>query len=286
MKKVYIIALLLILVLIVNNGVKLNSNNNSNHNSNNIMDDVPLVNKELLTEEEIEKKSEDNVIFSFFNKIFSTLREYVSEDIIPTTEKSKIKIIKGQNISVDYSNLNLKNDIVSPNPIDSTEYRFVEENPKVPYSTINVSQHPSYYKSDFEDELTKTGEFFDENMMYNDKTSPYSKTILPDRCFMDKNNEIICDYNNKLQLIPPKLINEPNNKVIKSIGQGKGDIFKSVEGKNIESINGNYYQSWDYENEKLINGGNFYGSVSASDPDNNEGYLLLENIVDRPNYSL
>jgi hypothetical protein len=214
------------------------------------------------------------------------VREFISEDIIPKTEKSKIKVINDPNTKVDHSTLGIKNDIVSPNPIGSTEYRFVEENPKVPYSLENVSQHPSYYRSDFTDELTKTGKFFDENNMFNDKTSPYSKTILPDRCFMDKNNDILCNYNNKLQIIPPTLISDPNNKVIKSIGQGKGDIFKTVEGKNIDEVNGNYYQSWNYSDEKPINGGVFYGDGTASDPDNNEGYLLLENIVDKSNYSL
>ena len=121
--------------------------------------------------------------------------------------------------------------------------------------------------------------------MYNDKTSPYSKTILPDRCYLDNNSEVICNYNNRLQNIPPSLIMDKNNKVIQSIGQGKGDIYKSIEGKNVDQVNNNYYQSWDYVDDKTINGGDFFNGIKASES-SNEQYLSLDSINMKKNYSI
>lgn len=283
MNKIYIIVLLLFIILLINNGTISIESIKSKITSEN---DFPLVNKEIISENEMKEKEDKGIIYNFFNNLFSIIRKYIPEDIVPTTYKSKVNIINEPNVFVDKSNWNIKTDIVSPNPIGNTEYRFFDEDPNKPYSEINVSQHPSYYKSTFQNELTKTGDFFDENQMFNDKTSPYSKTILPDRCFLDNNNNVLCNYNDKLQIIPPKLISEPNNKVIQSIGQGKGDIFKTIEGKNVELINGGFYQSWKYDDEKLINGGGFFNGIKASDPDSNENYLLLENIENKPNYVL
>jgi|TARA_Y100000389_G_C17453318_1_gene516309 hypothetical protein len=181
----------------------------------------------------------------------------------------------------------VKEDTLSPNPIGSTEYKFIDENPKYAWSDINVSQHPKNYKSNFTDELTNAGGFFDndDDNSYHDRTSSRSKTFLPDRCFMNQNNEILCSYNNRLQNIPPTLIEDKlNNQVLNSIGQGKGDIFKNVEESNIKTINGNSYQSWDYENEKTINGG-LFGDIEASS-DVNEDYLTIKNINERPSYSI
>ena len=106
-----------------------------------------------------------------------------------------------------------------------------------------------------------------------------------DRCFMNQNNEVLCNFNNRLQNIPPTLISDKlNNQVLNSIGQGKGDIFKTIEESNVRSVNGNTYQSWDYENEKTINGGMF-GDIQASNA-TNEDYLTIKDISERPNYSI
>lgn len=287
MNKIYLIVFLLIIILFINNNDK---QNRQKYLNDQIINDSPLVNGVELTESGIvpdqKNVKKDYSIFSgLLDEFFSIFRKVVPDDIIPTVTESNIKVLKDPNVTVDYTGLNIKEDIISPNPIDSTEYRFIEENPKIAWSKINVSQHPSYYTSNFENEITNTGEFFNENMIFNDRTSPYSSTILPDRCYLDQDNQILCNYNNRLQNIPPKLISDSNNKVIESIGQGKGDIFKAVDGKNIEEINGNYYQSWNYDNEKLINGGSFYDGVLPSE-NSNENYLLLENVDIKKNYAL
>jgi len=287
MNKIYLIIFLLIIILFINNN---EGKMNTRYLNDQVVNDSPLVNglestESGVTPDQKNSKKEYSIFSGLLDDFFTIFRKIVPENVIPTIAKSNIKVLKDPNVTVDYSGVDLKEDIISPNPIDSTEYRFVDENPKIAWSKINVSQHPSYYTSNFENELTNTGEFFNENMIFNDRTSPYSSTILPDRCYLDKDNQILCDYNNKLQNIPPKLISDSNNKVIKSIGQGKGDIFKSVYGSNIKEINGDYYQSWDYDNEKIINGGSFYDGVLPSE-NNNENNLLLENIDIKSNYAL
>ena len=172
----------------------------------------------------------------------------------------------------------LKKDTISPNPSGSTEYRFVEETPKTAWSTVNVSQHPKHYTSNFESELLNTGGFFNKDNFFHDKTSPYSKDTLPDRCKRERNGEVLCNYNNRLQLIPPTLIQDKeNNLVLNSIGQQKGDIFKTIDASNVNTIQNNSYQVWDYENEKLINGGIYFDNVSASSP-KNESFLMIDNL--------
>lgn len=223
----------------------------------------------------------------------TTLTEKLSKlsELLPLNFKNKVKdepllIVRNKMNKVLKPEI-VKEDTLSPNPIGTTEYKFIDENPKFAWSDINVSQHPEYYKSNFTDELTNIGGFFDndDDNSYHDRTSPRSSTFLPDRCFMNQNNEILCKYNNRLQNIPPTLIEDKlNNQVLNSIGQGNGDIFKSVEESNIKSVNGNSYQTWDYENEKTINGG-LFGNLEASD-NVNEDFLTLKNISKRPNYSI
>ena len=135
------------------------------------------------------------------------------------------------------------------------------------------------------DELTNAGLFFNEKNQFNDITSPQAVNNLPDRCFLNKDNEVLCNFNNRLQNIPPKLIENPqDNKVINSIGQGGGDIFKSVASENVVSIQNNPLQVWEYENEKVMNGGELYEGVSASSS-NNEEHLQLTNVPKNSVYS-
>jgi len=156
-------------------------------------------------------------------------------------------------------------DIVSPNPIDTSEYYFVDEDTSSAWSEKNISQHPTYHTSAIGDELTQTGGFFDANNEFHDQTSPSSETHLPDRCFMTENKEVLCKFNNRLHNIPPRLIeNSQENKLLKSIGQGEGDIFKPISGENVHTVSDESYQVWEYDNEKVTNGGEFYEDVSPS----------------------
>lgn len=194
-----------------------------------------------------------------------------------TDEKEPVTIISnGYNQIINEKPLNQKKDFISPNPEGSTEYRFVEETPKTAWSTIDVSQHPQYYTSNFKDEKTDTSGFFNEDQFFHDNTSPHVQTNLPDRCSVNNNNEVTCNYNNKLQIVPPRLINDPdNNLVLNSIGQGGGDIFKTIDAHRVSTINGNTYQVWEYENEKSINGGQYLNNITGSNPVN-EDYMEIK----------
>lgn len=196
-----------------------------------------------------------------------------------TDDKQPLSVITNNYEEViNTAELNKERDFISPNPEGSTEYRFVDETPKTAWSESNVSQHPKHYTSKFEDEIVDPSGFFNQDQFFHDNTSPHSQTHLPERCSVNAANEVFCNYNNRLQIIPPKLITDAeNNLVLNSIGQGKGDIFKSVDGSNVKSINGNSYQVWEYENEKTINGAPYYGNVTGASP-KNESYMAVATI--------
>jgi hypothetical protein len=187
----------------------------------------------------------------------------------PKVDDSPKQIIrnKGGNIKPIYAEKEyVKEDILSANPIGSTEFSFVGSDPEKAWSDDNVSQHPSYHRVKFNDNLTDVGAFFNVNE-FHDKTSPQSENHLPDRCFLN-NGEVVCEFNDRIQNIPPKLImDEKYNKVLDSIGK----LNTKSDG-----ING--------KNERPINGGEFYGDVFASSS-NNETFLDLADLPENKNYS-
>ena len=199
-------------------------------------------------------------------------------------EEEPISIISNSyDQAINTKPINQKKDFISPNPEGSTEFRFVDESPKTAWSNVDVSQHPQYYTSNFEDEKIDTSGFFNEEQFFHDNTSPHSQTNLPDRCTVNAKNEVLCDYNNKLQLVPPRLIQDPNNNlVLSSIGQGQGDIFKTIDSSRVNTVNGNSYQVWEYENEKSINGGKYLDGITGASPTNEE-FMSIDD--SKPSYS-
>ena len=182
---------------------------------------------------------------------------------------------------IDATTFDEKKDFISPNPEDSTEFRFIDENMKTAWSEVDVSQHPKYYTSDLQNEKINIAGFFNNDQFYHDNTSPNSNTTLPERCSMNSNNEVLCDYNNRLQLIPPTLIsNSETNPVLTNIG---GDNFyNTIDTVKVGNISGNNYQVWEYDDEKSINGGKYYEGVYGASAEN-ETYMELGTI--KPNYS-
>ena len=236
-----------------------------------------IVNNYLNKNKDIERLGGDPI-----NKLTKGIQNLM--DKLLKNEEEQISIISNQyHQEINTKPFDLKKDFISPNPEGSTEFRFVEENPKTAWSTVNVSQHPEYYTSNFEDEKVDTSGFFNQDQFFHDNTSPNSQTNLPERCTVNGNNEVHCNYNNRLQLIPPKLImDSENNLVLNSIGQGKGDIFKTVDSSNVNNVNGGSYQVWNYENEKMINGGTYFKNVVASDSKNE---MFMELGETKTNYS-
>ena len=210
-------------------------------------------------------------------------------------DESKVNIIRSSNLDNDknpiyYKPSFYKKDFISPNPLGSTEYNFAEFNDKktsYAWTENNVSQHPQFYRSNIKDEKTNVGRFFSKNR-FHDKTSPYSTNNLPDRCFLDKDDEIVCNFNDRLQNIPPSLIEEGKNKVLNSVGVIGSDnsIYKDIHSKEIDSRNGNSYVAYEYSNEKVMNGGEVYKGVQASFNDKNEQYLDLNSLDYKKNYAI
>ena len=201
-------------------------------------------------------------------------------------DESEVNIIRSNNVDNDknpiyYKPEFYKKDFISPNPIGSTEYNFAEFNDdKTSYAWTNnnVSQHPSFYRSEIENERTNVGEFFDVNNKYNDKTSVYSTNNLPDRCFLDKDDSIVCNFNDKLQNIPPSLIKR-DNKVdfLNRIGNNGDGLYKDISNSEIDVINGNNYLTYEYKDEKEMNGAEVFNGVHGSS-NKNETYLDLKTI--------
>ena len=176
-------------------------------------------------------------------------------------------------------------DIVTSNPIETSEYYYVGEDTSKAWSEKNVSHHPQYHTSKIADELTPSSDFFDGNNQFHDKTSPYSETYLPDRCFKTEDNEILCKFNNRLYNIPPRLVDPKKpNKLLESIGQGQGDIFKPIDSSNVSLVNGSSHQVWEYKGESTRNGGDFFDGVSPSSS-NPSDYLSL-NELPQGSYSI
>uniref|UniRef100_A0A6C0KYX1 Uncharacterized protein n=1 Tax=viral metagenome TaxID=1070528 RepID=A0A6C0KYX1_9ZZZZ len=201
----------------------------------------------------------------------SDIIDYIPKQINGIMDNKPVTIIRNKGTYVNKKkpfDSKLRRDYISPNPIDNTEYRFIGENPKYAWTEEQVSHHPSHYKSNFGDELTQSGKFFDEKKTFTDITMPSAETHLPDRCSLNENKEVSCSFNNKLQNIPPKLIQDKDNQVIQSIGKG-------ILSGNVERINNNSYQVWNYEDE---DDSEIVGASSSSD------YLSLDSI--QTNYSI
>ena len=90
---------------------------------------------------------------------------------------------------------------MSPNPLGTTEYNFAEFNDdkkSYAWTENNVSQHPSIYRSEFSDEKTNVGEFFDKTNQFHDKTSSQSTNNLQTDALV-KDDNIVCNFNDRLQ---------------------------------------------------------------------------------------
>jgi hypothetical protein len=140
------------------------------------------------------------------------------DKILPKGEDNLVLIRNDDNVKTrmylpDY----YRKDRLSGNTITKDEYRpFVVNEVKSENSWTDETfpEHPKYYNSMVKDELTNIGSFFDSNNQYFDKSTPDSESLTSDRCYKDKNDNEFCEDNTRLQLIPPKLITDPNNKAL------------------------------------------------------------------------
>ena len=140
-------------------------------------------------------------------------------------------------------------DTLSANTIGTTEYSFAGEvgEEAVAWSDENVSQYPTYYKSDFKGGLTNVGAFFDQNNHYTDITGPRTDAQIGDICYVSKDGEKVCLENDKLQNVPPSLVSDVNQcGFLNSLGLLQ------------------YSNQIDTSQERVINGGVLYDNVKGS----------------------
>jgi len=125
-----------------------------------------------------------------------------------------------------------------------------------------LTKYPVYADNNFTNELTNTGFLFDNQD--NNKYINLKNKILPSNCKINDNN-LSCEFNNKLQPIPDKLMKN-NSAVLNSIGVlvDNIELVQSTNGYQYGNIDGDNYKIWNYPNEKVMNGGVDFNSVYGS----------------------
>jgi len=150
-----------------------------------------------------------------------------------------------------------RKDRLEGNPEGTEEYRKIINDNNIPdtsWDDVNVSEHPKFYNSMIQNELTNIGSFFDSNNQYHDKLSSNTNTIHSDSCFVDKKGDVHCDDNSRLQIIPPKLITDYKQcYFLNSIGDYKNKKYDNKE-ENDDIIYGNvtgYYKDYEKNDEPM-----------------------------------
>jgi len=142
-----------------------------------------------------------------------------------------------------------------------------------------LTKYPDYAPSNFGNQLTNTGFLYDNSE--NNKYVNLKDKILPENCKLN-GNELECNFNNKLQKIPNKLM-ENNSAVLDSVGViiHDDELIKSNSGFTYDEIGGNVYKSWKYDNEKELNGNFVFNNITPSNPmGTNESYMTIDNKLD------
>ena len=145
-----------------------------------------------------------------------------------------------------------RKDRLGANPSGTEELRpFINDNEESEQSwtDTNVSEHPKFYNSTMENEITNIGAFFDKNNQYNDTTSANTEALPSDKCYTNKSGSTFCMDNTRLQIIPPKLISDPKS----CYALNRVGIYKDSNLVAVDNVN-----------DRVINGGTFYDGVSAS----------------------
>ena len=142
-----------------------------------------------------------------------------------------------------------------------------------------LTKYPDYAPSDFGNQLTNTGFLY--NNSENNKYINLKEKVLPENCKLN-GNELECTFNNKLQKIPDKLM-ENNSDVLNSVGViiHDDELIKSNSGFTYDEIGGNVYKSWKYDNEKELNGNFVFNNIVPSNPmGTNESYMSIDDKLD------
>ena len=169
---------------------------------------------------------------------------------------------------------NKETSIILKDHMEGTEEELdCEEKPvnsdyKKAWTEENVSKNTKYYTSDIKGEKTDIGKFFNKNNEFVDVTSYKSKDTIPDKCFLE-NGVLNCQFNDKLQNIPPRLIENPeSNPVLLSIGDDK-NVNTNKVSETTFSFNGNTYNVWDYGEDETNGYNNDSNPLDVEEMDKN-----------------
>lgn len=168
--------------------------------------------------------------------------------------------VTGEN-TMYYKPQYIPKDTMGKNDLGTTEYRFAQfesNKPSKAWVDYNISQYPGYYKSDFSSNIYDLKQFFDKENVYrelpdNRKYYDMKRPNCPS-CYTDVNGTNVCNFNNKLEKVPISLYN---------VGPHGKTSLQNVVSEEIDAVNGDSYIAYNYENDKAMNGSNFYGDVKG-----------------------
>lgn len=152
------------------------------------------------------------------------------------------ELVTGDNTVYFEPNYILK-DNLSANDIDSTEFSYAQLPDDIPdkaWTDYRISQYPSYYSNNINDEKTNLKLFFDKQNKYHDTINEnyyYNnlKRMPIPACYIGKNINNVCDFNNRLERIPLNLSNVREKEIYNK--QTQKEIMK-----NNKFMNGSLYK--------------------------------------------
>jgi len=169
--------------------------------------------------------------------------------------------VTGEN-TIYYDPSYISKDTMNSNDIGTTEHAaaFLGNTPDKAWTDYNISQFPGYYRSDFKNGKRSLKKFFDKENRYHEKPDNRKYYEVKGKscpsCYVDVNGTNVFNYNNKLQKVPKSLYN---------LGPNGDTVLNRVVKSSIEGTDDNQYKTFHYENDRAMNGGQFYKGVVGTD---------------------
>ena len=185
-------------------------------------------------------------------------------------------IVTGEN-PIYYDPNYIPKDTMSANDIGTTEYTaaYLKDTPAKAWVDYNISQFPGYYRNDFKEGKRSLQKFFDKNNKFVKKPDINNFDIKKSKftsCYTDVNGANVCNYNSRLEKIPVSLYN---------LGPNGESVLKPVVNSKVEQIDNNQYNTYYYDNERAMNGAQFFKNVVGTSSIGNliKNYNDNENVV-------
>jgi hypothetical protein len=158
----------------------------------------------------------------------------------------------------------IKKDTMGKNNINTDSYYVYDNNLDQPYTAWSDEKSfssPNYYKRVLNDYKIGNEIHYDDSnkLLINSRNSILSgknnnvKKYPNSKCYIDKNNVNVCDFYNTYKKVPYSLYNVNNN------GE---PVQKKIINTSISNVSNDLYNTLNYEDDKVQNGGNFYKNVN------------------------